>query len=298
MPEKNDNKKGRIILNKLSKEQKQKIKTDGIGAVIGTVGNAGIFSLMSFVSKNDTNLDNPVVNTDENFDDNEAPIIVYTEAPFAESVTDEMSFREAYDSARSEVGAGGIFEWKGNSYNTYTKEEFGKMTDQEKSDYTNSIEGKISFSEDTVENTKDDTIEIDETDNNPTDNDPTEVEIYEGMEFDIDGDGDAEAVVLDIHEDGTIDLAVDYDNDGEMDAVILDLNPREEFTGKETVVDIDDYETNNTDTVEVDLDLDLETNSGEDAGDVGTDDMITFDETDELNNDLDMDNDLDLDEYV
>ena len=36
-------------------------------------------------------------------------------------VSDDMSFDEAFASARKQVGAGGVFEWRGKLYGTYYK---------------------------------------------------------------------------------------------------------------------------------------------------------------------------------
>lgn len=55
----------------------------------------------------------------------------------ASDVKDEMSFNEAFAAARSEVGAGGAFEWRGNVYGTYYAEEWNNMTPAEKSDFNN-----------------------------------------------------------------------------------------------------------------------------------------------------------------
>lgn len=55
----------------------------------------------------------------------------------ASNVNDEMSFSEAFAAARSEVGAGGAFEWRGNVYGTYYAEEWNNMTPAEKSDFNN-----------------------------------------------------------------------------------------------------------------------------------------------------------------
>ena len=38
-------------------------------------------------------------------------------------VSDDMSFDEAFASARKQVGAGGVFEWRGKLYGTYYKNE-------------------------------------------------------------------------------------------------------------------------------------------------------------------------------
>lgn len=53
----------------------------------------------------------------------------------AESVNDEMSFGEAFGTARTEVGAGGVFEWRGNIYSTYTEEEWNAMTPEQRNEY-------------------------------------------------------------------------------------------------------------------------------------------------------------------
>lgn len=51
------------------------------------------------------------------------------------TVSDDMSFSEAFASARKQVGAGGVFEWRGKLYNTYYKEEWDSMSQQEKDQY-------------------------------------------------------------------------------------------------------------------------------------------------------------------
>lgn len=43
--------------------------------------------------------------------------------PVADSVNDEMSFREAFEAARAEVGPGGAFSWHGNVYSTYRSDD-------------------------------------------------------------------------------------------------------------------------------------------------------------------------------
>ncbi len=43
---------------------------------------------------------------------------IYT-APHAHNVNDSMSFDEAFASARGELGAGGVFEWRGQLYGTF-----------------------------------------------------------------------------------------------------------------------------------------------------------------------------------
>ena len=54
--------------------------------------------------------------------------------PVAE-VSDEMSFGSAFAAARSQVGAEGVFEWRGNYYSTYTKEEWDAMDADARGEY-------------------------------------------------------------------------------------------------------------------------------------------------------------------
>lgn len=53
----------------------------------------------------------------------------------ASAVNDGMTFSKAFETARQEVGPGGCFEWRGQVYSTYTKDEWNKMSAEERSDY-------------------------------------------------------------------------------------------------------------------------------------------------------------------
>ena len=50
----------------------------------------------------------------------------------AHGVNDDMSFTEAFNTARTEVGPGGAFEWHGNIYHTYNKDEWDNMSAEDK----------------------------------------------------------------------------------------------------------------------------------------------------------------------
>ena len=54
------------------------------------------------------------------------------EVPVAHGVNDDMSFTEAFNTARTEVGPGGAFEWHGNIYHTYNKAEWDNMSAEDK----------------------------------------------------------------------------------------------------------------------------------------------------------------------
>lgn len=65
--------------------------------------------------------------------------IIHSEAPIATTINDDMSFNQAFASARVEVGAGGAFEWKGKVYDTYYNEEWDAMSDDQKVQYNHSV---------------------------------------------------------------------------------------------------------------------------------------------------------------
>lgn len=51
------------------------------------------------------------------------------------SVTDDMTFQEAFDSAREELGGGNFFIWNGNLYGTFYQEEWEALTEEQQGDY-------------------------------------------------------------------------------------------------------------------------------------------------------------------
>lgn len=57
--------------------------------------------------------------------------------PVASSVSDDMSYAEAFITAREEVGPGGVFEWNGKIYNTYYTEEWDNLSNEEKKKFEN-----------------------------------------------------------------------------------------------------------------------------------------------------------------
>lgn len=82
-------------------------------------------AMMSFLSKGDGLPSS--FNEDETPNTSEDIESVSDTLPLSSKVLDEMNFKEAFSAARLELGAGGIFEWNNNIYNTYFKEEWQEM---------------------------------------------------------------------------------------------------------------------------------------------------------------------------
>ena len=65
--------------------------------------------------------------------------MVHDQAPFAENITEDMSFNDAFAIARHEVGPGGVFEWHGKLYNTYYENEWNSMDSSEIEQFAQSV---------------------------------------------------------------------------------------------------------------------------------------------------------------
>lgn len=56
-------------------------------------------------------------------------------------VSDDMSFSQAFAAARAEVGPGGVFEWRGGLYGTFTADEWANMSQAERNEFAHDAYG-------------------------------------------------------------------------------------------------------------------------------------------------------------
>lgn len=63
----------------------------------------------------------------------------------ASNVSDSMSFGDAFAAARAELGPGGMFTWHGNSYSTYTADEWDGMSAGERAEYGRLVAPHVQF---------------------------------------------------------------------------------------------------------------------------------------------------------
>lgn len=102
-------------------------KKVAVGAGIGILLGAGATILSASA---------PLDHTEGNENDGaQHPDWTDGEVPVASSVSDDMSFSEAFTAARTEVGSGGVFEWHGNIYSTFTEDEWNGMTAEQRDEY-------------------------------------------------------------------------------------------------------------------------------------------------------------------
>lgn len=100
----------------------------GAGVLMGAAGTI-------LTSGASVDPDTPITPDPDDPDTPENPVWVDEKVPVATTVTDEMSFSDAFSTARTEVGSGGVFEWRGNIYNTFTAEEWNAMSAEERAEF-------------------------------------------------------------------------------------------------------------------------------------------------------------------
>lgn len=162
-------------------------------------------------------------------------------------VDDNKSFSEAFADARSQVGAGGVFEWRGNVYGTYYKDEWETMSTEERQEFQSSInyndltsssnEDQSSVSTGVAE----ESVTTHEAGYNNIENDSSvdsEIQVLAVGNTDLNGDGIPEnATVLEVN--GHEVLVVDVDGDNIADIAIADIDGNGQISENE-VADISD----------------------------------------------------------
>ena len=188
-----------------------------IGGVPGILlGVGGVFAAQAFTMNHDEgSLDDQHHSAGSGHAETEEG-----EIPVAHTPNDEMSFREAFDAAREEVGPGGAFSWHGNVYSTYSTDdpEWIELGPDGQAAHCHDIVAQV-HAEPYVEDTDDvDAPIVDETEGG---SDSGEVDVHIiGVETDPESDAAAAYGYV----DGQAAIFIDHDGDGEVDVVVIDEN--------------------------------------------------------------------------
>ena len=171
-------------------------------------------------------------------------------------VNDDASFGEAFADARAQVGAGGVFEWRGHVYGTYYEEEWDNMTPEQRAQYQSKIDyGTIAG--DNVNTGADSATPTSASSNTYTHASSTHATQQQGeaiapnTEMVAENDVDIKVLGVETVEDetgrsrimagieveGHQGLLVDVDNDQVMDVMMVDMNNDGQITSNE-VADI------------------------------------------------------------
>lgn len=140
---------------------------------------------------------------------------------------DADNFSDAFEQARVQVGAGGVFEYNGKLYGTFTAEEWNNMSAQERADYQHRVfDSQANNHSDIASAPVDSTPEIEVVASNeemiapePVD---SEIRVL-GVDVVENETGELMHVAL-VECEGEKALLVDVDFDGTMDVLIHDDN--------------------------------------------------------------------------
>lgn len=163
----------------------------------------------------------------------------------ATNVSDDQSFKEAFDAAREEVGAGGVFEWHGSIYGTYNQNEWDAMTDEQRDKYNDDVmayvEGDNGQADEAADEATSDDVVVASADDHahtPHDehNDAEDVQIISGADTDADDayativDNTTDVYVVDIDEIADEEMAEDVLSQDIVDDNYLASMPEDDRT--------------------------------------------------------------------
>jgi len=185
------------------------------------------------------------------FEESTYTITFDTEAQFAQSVDNGMTFPAAFAQAREEVGHGGFFNWNDNTYSTYTEEEWNAMSYEDQQSFFSDVSSKSELNVDSwtvesnepsiaVEMVEEENLEVIEPIELEVQDIESEEEVVEAsssFDTNVVEEGDVATITIvppatygtaDINADNIVDaIAVDNNNDGHADLLALD----EDFDG-------------------------------------------------------------------
>jgi len=121
------------------KKDSSKVKTVALGGLGVIAGAAGVAGLMAF--RTAPSMEETVSNGTQSLSSSQGAQIQepenLEEIKLAHSPNDDMSFNAAFASARQEVGAHGVFEWRGGVYGTYYANEWENLPEEYKTQFSN-----------------------------------------------------------------------------------------------------------------------------------------------------------------
>lgn len=168
-------------------------------------------------------------------------------------VSDDLSFQDAFDAARAQVGPGGVFRWNGGLYNTYKEDEWNAMSDDEKADFTQAIHPEVGADKIVAERMSEAQPQVVIIREQVAVADPRQASAQ--PESDVQGDHNAADnhvaanhpqvdnnnddvhVVGQGYVQGHQAVAVDLTGNGEADVAIIDMNDNNQLDAPDVVVD-------------------------------------------------------------
>ncbi len=223
-----------------------------VGAVAGVVADHTYDSIVEAAGETgDPEVISEIQETAQVADDS----VSLNEARLAVGVDDSMSFSQAFATARAEVGAGGVFVWRGTLYGTYYETEWNAMSAEDRAAYYASISPDISGEQASrlANHGAEPDVEVEHGSVSAVGEDPivTQVDPQDGEEHgsvSAVGEDTAEVKILGIttDDDGTQYTSIEVGNhqgviigcDEEPVVAIIDIDDSHSITDDDLVVDL------------------------------------------------------------
>ncbi|MBR6865066.1 MAG: hypothetical protein IKM75_09410 [Bacteroidales bacterium] len=204
----------------------QSVLVGGVpGILIGSAGTIGVEAIANSSS---------VEEQGEAIQEEATTMETVTEIQEAHSVTDEMSFSEAFASARAEVGPGGAFSWRGHVYGTYRGDdpEWQGMSDEDRAAHSKDILSQVHAAPYTPTENEPEIVPAPEDSSEIEDVNPVDEAVEDANDIDVHilGVGAVQAPDGSVAQVGvgTIDdhaaVFADTDGDDVVDTVLIDVN--------------------------------------------------------------------------
>ena len=195
------------------------------GILLGAGGVRAVDHLETALNEEDAE-----ASASENAGDAEVSAPVYAQAPMAH-VSDNMSFTEAFNAARAEVGPGGVFTWHGGIYGTYSADEWNAMSDAQRTAFADSVHPEVTPQYVQVAQMSEahpDVVLTSAVEEAPVQNEDIDFQatnMGNGSEMTADNTTDADVRILGQGEvQGHSAAALDLTGDNEADVVVIDVD--------------------------------------------------------------------------
>lgn len=217
-----------------SKKESSTWKHVTLGGVSGILMGAGLLyagqATAATIQENESTEETPVESVEEaehvdNSSDASLPVA---------KIHNEMSFGEAFEAARAEVGPGGVFIWHGGIYNTYSADEWNAMTSEQRNEFAQKVNPEINVNDvptptdaqpnlaiHAVEEQESSSVDVQVADSHVTESLEQEGDVH------IVGYGEVE---------GHLAVGYDTDNDGQADVAIIDIDDSGDISSPDVIV--------------------------------------------------------------
>ena len=221
-----------------------------LGGVSGILMGAGLLYAGQAVAQNVNSEGKPEETPEEKPEDVVAPEQGETSHTLENglkvaSVSDDLSFGEAFQQARAEVGPGGVFHWHGGIYNTYSANEWNAMSVDQKHDFAEQVQPEVLPDELSTQTDADTNVVVV---HHVYEHTPAP-EVHQAADTSADiqvvdqqtaqsSDQDADVHIVGYGEvEGHVAVGLDTNNDGQADVAIIDVDDSGNLSDPDVIVD-------------------------------------------------------------